>query len=83
MTPRRFSRVHGTLAERQSIAKRFKAYRDKTGLTQEQLSSLMGLGGRASVCDIERARHLPHHSTLRKFVELERKGGSHLENAKF
>ncbi len=60
-------------AEKQAIAKRFRAYRAQVGINQTELAALMGLFDRSSVSDIERGHNLPHHSTLRRFTELERR----------
>lgn len=65
-------KLHGTLAQRQKIASRFKDYRAWAHLSQKQLADLLDLD-RSSVSDIETAKHLPHHSTLAKFVAFESK----------
>lgn len=74
------AKLHGTLAERKAIGKRFKDFRARQSLSQRELASLLDLGDRATVSDIENAKHLPHHSTLRRFVEFENKSDKEIRN---
>lgn len=69
--PKKPNRIHGTLAEREAIAKRFKDFRVRMHLTQRELASLIGLCDGAGVSDIEQAKHLPHHSTMKSFMQYE------------
>lgn len=65
-------KLHGTLAQRQKIATRFKEYRAWAHINQTQLAQLLDLD-RSSVSDIETAKHFPHRSTMTKFMSLEAK----------
>ena len=65
-------KLHGTLAQREKIAARFKEYRAWAHITQLQLAELLDLD-RSSISDIETAKHFPHRSTMTKFMSLESK----------
>ena len=63
-------KLHGTLAQREEIAARFKEYRAWAHITQQQLADLLDLD-RSSISDIETAKHLPHRSTMQQFTYYE------------
>ena len=55
-----------------TIAKRFKALRGKSHMTQERLGDVIGIC-RQSVNEIENRRVYPHYTTIDRFTELEKR----------
>lgn len=56
--------------DRFAIAKRFKALRQRSPMSQVQLGRAIGIC-RQSVNKIENGRVMPHYTTLEKFRDLE------------
>jgi DNA-binding XRE family transcriptional regulator len=57
---------------RPEIAKRFKAFRRKSGMTQERLGNIIGIC-RQTINEIENRRVYPRCSTIGRFVDLEKR----------
>lgn len=74
------NKVHGTSHERATVARRFRDFRERLHLTQQQLASLIGIKDRAGISDIERGLHLPHYSTMKRFTEYESKSDKEIRD---